>query len=99
MGLFQQIEGDNAVIVESGVYKQADLYVRDGYLYAKAGGGFVRLYADGSTSKAKCRLDVLMFYKSLRADKFGRLCDTSVTGASSLDEAKERRLLLGGGDA
>lgn len=99
MGLFKQIEGENAVIVESGVYKQADLYARDGYLYAKAGGGFVRLYADGSTSKAKCRLDVLTFDKSLCADKFGRLCDTSVTGAGPLGEAKERRLLLGGGDA
>jgi hypothetical protein len=99
MGMFKQVEGENAVIVESGVYRQADLYNRDGYLYAKAGPGFVRLYADGSTSKAKCRLDALSFYKPLCADKFGRLCDTSVTGASPLGEAKERRLLLGGGDA
>lgn len=99
MGLFKQIEGENAIIVESGVYRQADLYSRDGYLYAKAGIGFVRLYADGSTSKAKCWLDVLTFDKSLYADKFGRLCDASVTGASSLDKTKERRLLLGGGDA
>ena len=97
MGMFKQIEGENAVIVEGGVYKQADLYARDGYLYAKAGGGFVRLYADGSTSKAKCRLDVMTFDKPLCTDKFGRLCDASVSGARSLEKAKETRLLAGGG--
>lgn len=96
MGLFKQIEGENAVIVESGVYKQADLYTRNGYLYAKAGGGFVRLYADGSTSKAKCRLDVLTFSKPLGTDKLGRLCDASVPGARTLEVAKEQRLLAGG---
>ena len=96
MGMFKQIEGENAIIVESGVFKQADLYVRDGYLYAKTGGGFVRLYADGSTSKAKCRLDVLAFDKPLCVDKLGRLCDASVSGARSLGREAEQRLLAGG---
>ncbi len=95
MGMFKQIEGENAIIVEGGVFKQADLYTRDGYLYAKASGGFVRLYADGSTSKAKCRLDVMTFDKPLCADKFGRLCDASESGARSLEKAKEQRLLAG----
>lgn len=96
MGLFKHLDGESAIVVESGVFKQTDLYTRDGHLYAKAGGGFVRLYADGSTSKAKCRLDVLTFDKPLCVDKLGRLCDASVTGARSLDREKEQRLLLGG---
>jgi hypothetical protein len=95
MAMFKQVEGENAIVVEGGVFKQADLYTRDGYLYAKAAGGFVRLYADGSTSKAKCRLDVLTFDKPLCADKFGRLCDASVSDARSLEREKEQRLLLG----
>ena len=96
MGMFKQIEGENAVIVEGGVYKQADLYARDGYLYAKVGGGFVRLYADGSTSKARCRLDVLTFSKPLCRDAFGRLCDTTVGGSLSLEASKAARLMIGG---
>lgn len=95
MGMFKQIEGENAIVVEGGVFKQTDLYTRDGYLYAKAGGGFVRLYADGSTSKARCRLDVLTFDKPLRVDNFGRLCDASVTTSRALESEKSQRLLLG----
>lgn len=95
MGMFKQIEGENAVVVDGGVYKQVDVYARDGGLYAKSGGGFVRLYADGSTSRPKCRLDVLTFNGILYADKFGRLCDASVTGAKMLEPEKAGRLLLG----
>lgn len=59
MGLFQEIEGEAAVLVEGGVYKQVPLFKRNGYLYAKLGSGFVKLYADGSTTKPKCRLETL----------------------------------------
>lgn len=95
MGMFKQVDGENAVIVENGVYKQTDVFSRDGALYAKAGGGFVRLYADGSTSKAKCRLDLLTYSGVLAQDAFGRLCDGSAPGAKSLDHQKAQRLLLG----
>lgn len=94
MGMFKQVEGENAIVVENGVFKQTDLYARDGYLYAKTGAGFVRLYADGSTSKAKCRIDVMTFEKALFVDKLGRLCDASVDGAKGLD-APKAQLLLG----
>lgn len=93
MGLFQQVEGENVVVYENGAFKQTDLYLRDGYLYAKAGGGFVRLYADGSTSKAKCKLDVLTYDKPLFTDKLGRLCDASVQGGRALGREKEQLLL------
>jgi len=92
-GLFKQIEGDSAIIAEGGVYKQADLYTRSGYLFAKAGGGFVRLYADGSTSKPKCRIDTLATPLPLCRDTFGRLCDASLTGAVPIEPEKAVRLL------
>lgn len=95
MGLFKHLEGENAVLVENGVYKQTDLYTRDGALFAKAGGGFVRLYADGSTSKAKCRIEALLMDGVLCRDKLGRLCDASVNGAQSLSALQEQ-LLIGG---
>ena len=88
MSLFKQLEGDTAVLVAGGVYKVADLYTRNGYLFAASAGGYIRLYADGSTSKDKCRMDTLLTEKALCKDSRGRLCDGSVTGASKLTDAK-----------
>lgn len=86
MGLFKALEGDSAVVVENGVYKQVPIYTRDGYLYGNMGGGFVRLNLDGSTSKPKCRLDYLDTTAPLGVDKMGRLCLPSErSGAISLD--------------
>lgn len=93
MGFFQQIEGEAAVIVERGVYRQVDVYQRDGYLYAKFGSGFVRLYADGSTTKAHCRLDTLSFEGALYKDALGRLCGSPMAGAKKLDAPAHQRLL------
>ena len=94
MSLFVQSEGDSAVVVENGVFKQCDLYTRDGYLYAKVGGGFVRLNVDGSTSKAKLRLDFLDTVKPIARDRVGRLCSASMTDAVPL-ETKQKQLLIG----
>jgi hypothetical protein len=88
MGLFKQVEGETVILVQNGTYKQLDLYTRDGWFYAKNGGGFVRLYADGSTSVTKCRLDMLTATGTLFADKFGRLCDSSVAGATVVSDDK-----------
>jgi len=93
-GMFKQIEGDSAIIVEGGVYKHADLYTRGDYLFAKTGGGFVRLYADGSTSKPKCRIDTLATPIPLFRDNFGRLCDGSVKSSVPI-EPEKAVLLLG----
>ena len=54
MSFFKEIEGDAAIVVENGVYRQVPLFERDGYIYAKIGSGFVRIMADGATTKAKC---------------------------------------------
>lgn len=93
MGLFKQIEGESAVLYERGVFKQTDLFSRDGFLYAKAAGGFVRLYADGSTSRAHVKIDTLAFGGVLFRDKLGRLCDASVAGASALAQPEAVKLL------
>lgn len=95
MGMFKALEGQAAVIVENGVYKQADLFTRSGFLYAKVGSGFVRLYADGSTTKAKCRIDALHFDAALMQDRFGRLCDASLPEAKPIASDKAQ-LLIGG---
>lgn len=91
---FKHVEGEAAVLVENGTYKQVDLYTRDGYLYAKVGGGFVRIMADGSTTKAKLRLDFMSFDGALYRDKLGRLCTDTVKDAIALEPAK-KQLLLG----
>lgn len=94
MSFFKEIEGEAAILVENGVYKQVPLYVRDGYLYAKVGGGFVRLMADGATTKSKLRLDFMSWNGPLHRDGLGRLCSPDVKGSKSLGH--EAQKLLGG---
>ncbi|PTX49075.1 hypothetical protein IQ03_02450 [Gemmobacter caeni] len=93
MGMFKEVEGEVAVIVKNGVYRQCPLYVRNGYFYAKDGGGFVRLYHDGSTTVSKCRLDEISYDGELRRDALGRLCDGTVAGAKLLEGDNKTKLL------
>lgn len=95
MSFFKEIEGEAAILVENGVYKQVTLYSRDGYLYARTGGGFVRLMADGATTKTKLKLDFMSFEQPLHRDALGRLCTAEVKGSVAL-EAPKAKLLLGG---
>lgn len=94
MGFFKEVEGEGAVIIIGGVYKQVPLATRDGFLYAKTAGGYVRLMADGSTTKDKMRLDYMTWDGELRRDQYGRLCTPDVKGARSL-EPERKTLLLG----
>ena len=93
MSFFQQVEGEAAVLVVEGVYRQVDLYKRDGWLYAAYAGGFVRLMADGSTSKAKMRLDHMSWGGPLYKDALGRLLAEKAPGALQLDDTKSVLLL------
>lgn len=93
MSFFQQVEGEAAILVENGVYRQCDLYSRDGYLFAKAGGGFVRLMVDGSTSKARARLDFMSWSGPLFSDGMGRLGTEYMPKAKALPDARVQALL------
>ena len=88
-------EGQVAIIVKSGVYQQAPLYTRNGYLFAKVGSGFIRLASNGSTSQSSTRIDSLVFDGNLHQDAFGRLCLASVNGTKPLEKATAQ-LLIGG---
>lgn len=92
MSFFKDIEGDGAVIVVAGVFKQVPLATRDGHLFAKVGGGYVRLMADGSTSKAGMRLDFISMDGVMR-DPLGRLCTMERAGAKALDGPALQKLL------
>lgn len=95
MSFFKDIEGDGAVIVEKGVFKQVGLAIRDGYVFARVGGGYIRLMMDGSTSKANVSLDYLSWEGELRRDAYGRLCSPDVNGSKALEPAKAQKLLGG----
>jgi drug/metabolite transporter superfamily protein YnfA len=56
--LFHIVEDAFAILVRNGVYKQAQIYHRDGRLYAAYSGGFIRLTTYG-TSVPNIRLDGL----------------------------------------
>lgn len=72
--MFTQLIGQSAVVRKGGVYKPCDIYEYRGQLFAKFGGGFVRLNADGKSSVEGCTLDLLAYEGPLFKDKFGRLC-------------------------
>lgn len=93
MAFFKEVEGEAAIVVHRGVYKQVPIYTRDGYLYAKVGGGFIRLMSDGSTTKDKTRLDYMTWSGTLKRDTFGRLCTPDVHGARALEDERQQLLL------
>lgn len=82
---FKQLQGETVILVQNGVYKQADLYEWKGGLFAKFSGGFIRLKENGSTTKDGVSIDTLMFDGELRRDKFGRL---AVSGGETLDKGR-----------
>ena len=93
MSLFREVDNEVAIIVDRGVYRQVALYTRDGYLYAKAHGGFVKLYADGATTRPNCRLETITFDGMLCRDPLGRLCTDAVAKAVPLPTPDTQRLL------
>ena len=49
MDHFHLIEDAAAILVSKGVYRQSKVYRRGNELYAGYGGGFIRLYKDGTS--------------------------------------------------
>jgi len=74
MAGFRKLEGEFAVTRSNGVYKQADLYERNGYLYVKHGSGFVQINHTGATSTPKVSLDELNIETPIAMSRLGRLC-------------------------
>lgn len=76
--MFKRIDDDEALIVENGVYRPAEVYEGPGGgLYLKAKGGFVRVKNNGSTSHPTVKLHTLARDAALFTDQFGRLCVTT----------------------
>lgn len=79
--MFQRLEYDEALLVDSGVYKPAEVYAGpDGGLFVKAKGGFLRVKGDGSTSHHSVKLERLYREAPLYADAFNRLAVTEAPG-------------------
>lgn len=53
MKFFSEIPEAQAILRQSGVYRQVPLYVRAGLVYAKYGSGYIRLAQGGTTSHPK----------------------------------------------
>jgi hypothetical protein len=74
--MFKRLEGDTALVRQGGVYKVCDLYEMGGALYARFGGGYIRLRENGTTSKDGVQIEHMEIDVPLFADKFGRLTVT-----------------------
>lgn len=55
MQFFTIIPEGQAIVHGRGVYRQVPIYERGGHVYAKHGGGFIRLTQGGSTSAPNIR--------------------------------------------
>lgn len=92
---FRHLEGETAILVNRGVYRQCDLYEWDGKLFARDGGGYVRLKMNGTTSRDGTMLEQLQLDAPLFQDRFGRLCVTEGDGRKRLTGVSETKLLGG----
>ena len=55
MDYFTIIPEGQAIMVSRGVYRQVPVYARGGKVYARHGGGYVRLIQGGSTTAPNIR--------------------------------------------
>lgn len=94
MSLFKELEGDTAIVVSGGVYKQVQIFTRNGYLFAAVSGGYVRLKADGTTSKDKLRLVHIETEVELHKGQFGYLGNSEIADAEPLLPDDTQRLML-----
>lgn len=96
--MFRELVGDTAVLKEGGVYKVCPLYEYNGYLFAKVGGGYVKLYDTGSTSKSNGKLSIdtmqIDTTQMLYRDDHGRLMTSKVNDKVRTITPTARALLL-----
>ena len=70
--LFHHLDNEAVILRTNGVFKQVDVYVRKGELYAKNGAGYIRLLEGGKTSVPKIAWEDLTV-KEYLVGSFGRL--------------------------
>lgn len=85
--MFKKMNGDQALLVAKGTFKEADLFEFQGGLFAKHGSGYVRLKANGSTSKPGVDFCHLETEAELWSDPFGRISVTNRDGYKPLSLA------------
>jgi hypothetical protein len=74
--LFTVTEDQIILRTAKGIYKQTKIARRGQYAYAQIGGGFVMLYANGTTSHPTIQWIELEAEKKYRTGSLGRLlCD------------------------
>jgi hypothetical protein len=57
---FTIVNEASVVLISGGVYRQSDVYVRGRHIYAKHGGGYIRISGyDSSTSAPKVKYEDL----------------------------------------
>lgn len=86
--MFEELSGDQICLVIGGVYVPCPVFQRpNGDLFARYKGGYVRLYANGATSKDRLKVEVLHTERPLFVDKFGRLGLIAGPGREALPHA------------
>jgi len=71
---FQLIHGSTVILRQKTIYKQAQAYFRDGEIYAKAAGGYVKLKNTGGSSHPDIswlEMDGVKGKKKPKIDQFG----------------------------
>lgn len=72
--MFALVEDGYVLLRKGGVFKPAKIYLRNGYIYANWGGGFVRLSKnDGVTSCRDLLYEDLFLPFTPTTDSIGRL--------------------------
>lgn len=77
--LFTVIDDQIVVRTTSGIYKQAKIAIRNSYAFAQIGGGFVQLYANGTTSNPNMRWIDMENADQYRPGSLGRLIQGAVS--------------------
>lgn len=95
MALFSIIEGESIILSHKGLYKQVDLCHRNNVLYAKWSGGFIKLAAEGYTSKPDIRIVYLtLMPEEMGRDKVGYLVLDTHPEAIKLTEKQIQQLIV-----
>lgn len=72
--MFALVEDGYVLLRKGGVFKPAKIYLRNGYIYANWGGGFVRLSKnEGATSCRDLLYEDLVLPFTPTTDSIGRL--------------------------